>query len=551
MFGSTSLFAQVDDNGDDKKDGSELQEEIKIFKNYIPEISRVNKINYNPLFLDSVYIKENLNYKVKKYVLPIDENNHPLSSIEYKEPLLENHSSYILLGFANKMQPLGELSLSNDESEKWKYGLFFRHFSEDRDENDIFYESYSHNKGRAYVDFMDNGQYFKADFGYERRFTDGILDREMKQHFLNGDFSYKQIDSDKLFQALDFSTKYGLKDSKNSEIQLNLNSKWNMNLGRNKLKWDLNFVTVDNELSDASLDKDGRLTNIALQPTLYGKSGKFHYQLGFKSYLIMDDESNSEGDLILLPNIYTSMDLSESTNIFLGFTGDYSLNTYWDALYESPYIINTLSQSLQDKPFINSSYTPIDVYAGIKSNCSGRLKFNFTAHYKKIDRFQYLQSIPIITGGITVDRGPDLDRYQKDLDLITAEMNANYILNSKTNLRFNTVLNIFDEEGKNGNPAIAHMPKFTLSVTPEHQLNEQFKIYGKVGFTDKQNAFVYAGNKDEIDSFMDLSLGGQYNFSNKLQGTLEVRNLLDNKIETYQGYTTNGLNAFISLRFKF
>jgi hypothetical protein len=216
---------------------------------------------------------------------------------------------------------------------------------------------------------------------------------------------------------------------------------------------------------------------------------------------------------------------------------------------ESPFVDPEVNYV--DRAFINSTYTPIDIYAGFKSTCSNRLKLNLSVHYKQLDRFQYLQSIPIVTTNILPDIGPFLGRYSKDLDLITAEVNANYILNGKTNLRFNTVLNIFDDEGEDGNPAIAHMPKFTLSVTPEHQLNEQLKIYGKVGFTDKQNAFVHAGNKDELDSFVDLSLGGQYNFSNKLQGTLEVRNLLDNKIETYQGYTTNGLNAFISLRFKF
>ncbi len=552
IFGSMTSFAQDQDS----TSTNDLQEEIKIFKNYIPEISRVNKKNQQPLFLDSVYIKENLKYQVKKMVLKVDENNHPLSAVDYKKPFEKAFNSYVLLGYASKIRPLGEISLSNHPSDKWKYGFYFRHYSEDRKDESLFYHDRSDNKAMLYFDFIDKGMAFKSNVSYQRLVVNidpSFIQNEKKEinhQIFTGDFSFEQNDSKQLIQGVHFNIKHGLNNYDASETQIDFGSKWNVPIGKHKISGNLDFITADHEAEIPS--KDGRLSHFQFDPTFYGKEGKLSFQLGINSYYLIHEMGLSTTEILLgidkadeefmiFPKLYLSYALPEESSVYIGYQGDYSINTYIEAMYVSPFI----SPSKTILPIPSSTVTPVNIYAGLSTKSIHNLDLNVVVSYKEVERFQYFSTSLF---GDQTDFRLYLQPNNLDLNIISIEANAKYTLNKQASIE--AVMNFNSYNDVPVNTYLPHLPEFILTLIPEYEFNDKLKAFGEIKFISSHNSLLSV-KKDEISSYADINLGASYEVTERLSTGLQVRNLLDNKVETYQGYLSNGFNVFVSARYKF
>ncbi len=574
MIGSTIAYAQ--DSDSTKTD--DLQEEIKIFKNYIPEISRVNKKNQQPLFLDSVYIKENLEYQVKKMVLKVDENNHILSAIDYKKPFVPSYSSYILLGYGTDKRPLAEFSWSNQKSTKSKYGLYLRHYSEDRKSESIHYSDRSDNKAMAYFDYMDNGISFKSNISYQRLVvntenTDSLFltplnvyynpntvvlngidtiiakDNKLNHQIISGDFAFEQQDPNKLVQKVNFNIQHGFNNNEASETIIDFGSKWNIPLGKQKITANLDFISADHESSIAK--KDGRLTHFQFDPTFYGKEGKLSFQLGVNTYYLIHEMPESSGDIVsgtsqedenflVFPKIYLNYQLPEATTVYGGYNGDYSINTYNDAIRWSPFV--TPSYSILPAP--SSTATPMNIYLGITTKAVRKLDLNLHLSYKEVERFQNLTAT--FGTGLIIEQ-LYVHPITLDLSILNIEATGKYKLNEQASVLGSLKFNQYSDVPNTVN--LAHLPKISMSVLPEYKLTENLKAYGELTFTSSQYAMLTT-ESEKIDGFTDLNLGLSFDATEKLNTSLQIRNILDNKIETNQGYITNGFNLFISARYK-
>ncbi len=567
LCGSFSAIAQ----NNDTTSTNDLQEEIKIFKNYIPEISRVNKKNQQPLFLDSVYIKENLQYQVKKIVLKVDENNHLLNTIDYKKPLKDELSSYALFGYATDKRPMGEISLSNKISEKSKYGIFVRHYSENRNDDKIHYQDRSENEAMAYFDFMDEGITFKSNIGYKRfQLNSDLVDtisfippgadftvipegNEMKNdtrnhQLISGDFSIEQNGPKKLVQKVNFNIKHGFNNFDASETYVDFGSKWNIPLKKHNIIANLDFITVDHEAETKS--KDGRLSHFQFDPTFYGQEGKFSFQLGINGYLLIHEMNETTSDLLLnvnnsddnykvYPKIHASYQLNENTNIQVGFKGEYGIYTFVEALAFTPFI----SPSLNALPVPSSYSIPTNTYLGISTKLLSNLDINVNLSYKKYDRFQnYVKSLGV---GFK-DHQLYIHPYYIDLKVMTLNIEANYKLDSKTTILGKLEYNKYEDYPSGLN--LSHLPDLKMNIDGKYIFDEKLSAFAGVQFVSSH----YSLNQvDKIDAYADLSVGTSYDLTNRFSMSLQIRNLLNNEIETNQGYISNGFNLLLSTRVKF
>ncbi len=562
ILGSVTALAQDTDS----TSTNDLQEEIKIFKNYIPEISRVNKKNQQPLFLDSVYIKENLKYQVKKMILKVDENNHPLSAVDYKKPFENTFNSYLLLGYSTDKRPLAELSLSNRISDKSKYGLFLRHYSENREDDKLFYSDRNEQKAMAYFDFMDNGMTFKSNLRYERiqvnsdqkeydynpliGGTSITLENEERLHqIISGDFAFEQNDEQKLVQGLNFNIKHGFNNNDASETYIDFGSRWNVSLGEHKIITNLDFITADHETKVSN--RDARLSHFQFDPTFYGVEGNLSFQIGINSYFLIHEMNHSTFDLftgvkrsdedfLIFPKIHLSYAMPEETNVFIGYKGEYGINSYVDALKFSPFI----THSIVNLPIPNSTIAPVNIYAGINTKTIHNLDLNLMVSYKEYDRFQNFQAS---FGDINNDFPLYLYPRTFDLNQLSIEVNGKYRFDKQTLLSSNLQYNNYGDH-----PSyikLAHLPEFQFSLAAEHSINEKLKAFGEVDFSSSQYTMDVINEK--MDAYSNLNLGVSYDLNDRLNTGLQIRNILDNQVETKEGYITNGFNVFLSARYKF
>ena len=106
----------------------ELKKDVTVVKSYQPVIFDANKINFMPVFKDTVAVIPHFEYSIYPVQLNTVFRPRPMSAAKMaQEPLPVLNNNYLKLGIGNHLATVAELNISNSRSKENSYGLILKH----------------------------------------------------------------------------------------------------------------------------------------------------------------------------------------------------------------------------------------------------------------------------------------------------------------------------------------------------------------------------------------------------------------------------------------
>lgn len=269
------------------------------------------------------------------------------------------------------------------------------------------------------------------------------------------------------------------------------------------------------------------LNNIYFSPSYTTPLGdKVRLKLGL-NLTSQDDNFN------VFPDVRISAPVLEGIlSAFIGAEGSLQKNNLRSLADYNPWIETRLR-------IRNSEYTRI--FGGVDGNFNG-IGYRLEANYKTVDNlalFVLDRSRPI----------PMFDVIYDDGDIFTLQASGTY--EGFENLRLNgTVAQRF--YNLKNEAAAWHLPAFTMNLGVAYELLDGKASVGADFYLE--NGLPYRGLEEEVENLnalADLSLNGEYAFTENFSAWVQINNVLNNKRQRFVQYPTLGINALVGVAAKF
>lgn len=269
------------------------------------------------------------------------------------------------------------------------------------------------------------------------------------------------------------------------------------------------------------------LNNFSLQPSYTIHSDRFQLKLGFNL-------TSSDDNFGFYPDMEASANLVDGVaNIFLGATGGlqkYNMRTITDY---NPFVETRLD--IRNADFIH-------YYGGLKGGFAG---FTYRAEvgYKNVDNLALYQLDD------PLDTIPQFQVLYDTANIVTFQGTIVYPVQERFFISGTVTQNIYslDREEKPW-----HLPAFTVNVGARY-ITEDNKTSVRADFF-LENGVPYRatdGTAQNLNALFDISLTGEYFFSENIGGFVTLNNLANNRRQRYFRYPTLGLNALFGLTARF
>jgi len=99
-----------------------------------------------------------------------------------------------------------------------------------------------------------------------------------------------------------------------------------------------------------------------------------------------------------------------------------------------------------------------------------------------------------------------------------------------------------------------HKPTFNSKIGAKYQLNPKISLSGEIFYRSKVYAKLYETDPQmftEVNAFADLSLGGEYQFNDRISAFLKLNNLSGTQYYRWYNYPMQRFNAMAGLTFSF
>jgi outer membrane receptor protein involved in Fe transport len=99
-----------------------------------------------------------------------------------------------------------------------------------------------------------------------------------------------------------------------------------------------------------------------------------------------------------------------------------------------------------------------------------------------------------------------------------------------------------------------HKPAFNTKLGAKYQLNPRISLSGEIYYRAKVYAKLFESDPQmfsEVNSFADLSLGGEYQFNDRVSAFLKLNNLTGTQYYRWYNYPMQRFNAMAGLTFSF
>ncbi|MEO0733855.1 MAG: hypothetical protein AAFZ52_13545, partial [Bacteroidota bacterium] len=243
--------------------------------------------------------------------------------------------------------------------------------------------------------------------------------------------------------------------------------------------------------------------------------------------------TSQDDDFDIFPDVSISAPILEGLlSGFLGAEGSLQKNTLRSLSDYNPWIEARLR-------IRNSEYTRI--YGGVDGTVSG-ISYRVEASYKIVDNLALYQ----------LDRRTDIPRFDvlyDDGDIITFQGSATATLLKDLSVKGTVAQRFYNLDNQE---KAWHLPSFSLNLGAAYTLLEGKASAGADFYMENGLPYQDAeGLAQNLNSLLDLSLNGRYDFSENFSAWVRVNNLLNNRRERFVQYPTIGTNVLVGVAAKF
>ena len=276
-------------------------------------------------------------------------------------------------------------------------------------------------------------------------------------------------------------------------------------------------VMLTADLSRMSDIEVKTINNILAEPYFEFHSGDFKIHLG--ALALLKTEENK-----ILPSITASYNILPLITLHAGWKGIVSKNNFHALSTVNPYIVTRLDE-------INNMISN-RIFAGVHG-VAGNFNFEFSGTYTRFENMAFFLQ--------DVDREEQFLPIYDDGSYVGVQGSLNFEILKHVTLRgeaFGKFYSLDNEEKP------WHKPSFGLNATAAYNGGDD--IYHVAILFHAENGLPYrttGGTVGNLDALLNLSLHGDYYFTQSIGGFVELNNILGNNRERWSGYPTYGFNA--------
>lgn len=553
---------------------------VNVEREYKPVIQDVGKINSLPNVIEPNIEKTAAKYSEFNLPLSVDYNLHTLASTQPANNKNKNvNPGYARLGFGNPLNTLANFAypiLSQSDS---KLDISLNHLATFENKTlSLTKASLLFNKNfntfDLYTGMSGGHEYFKyygnnfnkiAKFSnikgltadpaanFTEKSREGLNKNKNKLDLntylndttntfrrLNAYAGFKSSPSNKLLRY-NAELEYKLLNTNNgtNEHMIHTLGRFSIPNHNNRMGLDLDLYNLAYQ-SPSLLNFESGYSIFSLNPYYGIERENWKVRLGAKSsFPIANGKTASpsadiNGEWKALPK-YLS--------IYGGISGGYAINSMNDILAENRYLLSELR--------VEDTYTPVNIFAGIKTKPLYNLIFETYIDYRKVkNQYFFINKSYSTTTILNSDSILYTNRFNviySDATLLKLGIRVNYNLQGWLNIQAKAAYNSWKVDTEK---YAWNKPVWEGDMTSNIQITKEINISASAYYETGRHAKL--GNLSmAIKNKMDINLGGSYSFNNWISSFAKINNLLNTKNQYFYGYEVQGINVLLGAAFSF
>lgn len=573
IFGSLNAMAQ--------KDTVKLKQEVEVVKAYQPSISEVEKINDIPKIKTEQTESPTFDYSIfSKPVFSTFDLTPVAAAKMVGEPRPELEMGLIKLGLGNYYAPYGELFFNSEPDKNSNFGMHFRHLSSfgkiDLLNTDKVKAPQAESVAEIFGKKFFRRSTLSGSIAFDRKsfnyygYTGNILTDEEKeqmipyfqdkQYFSKGTLNV-QLKSGKLPATdlnYDFRFKYHYFRSKTgqSENQTILSGDVHKEFDQltGLLNSSITYYQADSIMNNFSNRFDPKQQILLrINPSVMWKADNARLQLGLNSTMVFDDDADAS--LRIWPKLKADWSpVPKILTLFAEVDGYLQHNTYSTIAAENPYV-----DPYHDVANANFKYI---LSGGIKGKLSSKTNYITQASYSMVkDQHFYIlydrdgvmwNLFPVGSRARNINT---FDVVYDDVKIL--KISAEVMHSFSEDFSLHLLGNYYSYELKTIDKAW-QMPNFDLTFSGIYKATDQLKFNADIFVIGSRTALISEPGYSSalslevaMDPIIDLNVGAEYKFSNRLSFFAKLNNFSYQKYEQWLGYTNKGFNWLAGISYTF
>lgn len=564
--------------------GQELNQDVKVVREYNPIISDAYKINQMPSNeVDSSTFNPNFSYDILSKAMASGLEVEPITAARLtpeRKTVLDK--SYIKGGLGNYATVFGELNYNVLRSKEYALGLNVGHTTSGGDvelEDDTkssapFHDTWSSLYFRRF--WKDYTLSIDADFKHNIYNYYGYQNIEKSNSYLHAEsvnpVSGADLYADRRQRMSSFGVNVGFNNKvlDDSGTPFDLNLKWGTfgnvtgvkegNFGLNgttriylsnvfvdlKAGFDYYGTSVPDSISPLYQFLDRKMTVLNLSPALGFAFEGFNVKVGFDIYSQL---GGTEDEFNIAPHVEADFVIAEGiVAAFGGIKGDYKVNNYQTIQRENRYVVADQN--------VKNSFYGIHLFGGLKGNFSSQTSFVARVDYSVFNdehffvNRSYVSQLPSSTGYLGVLHQTNLfDVIYDDGKLLTVSGELKFEPSKQLNILLKGKYNGWNLDTLS---RAWHKPEVEIGVITNYSPTKDLWFNMGLYSLGQRYAYdVYTQQEKKLKSVIDLNVGAQYLLSSKWTLFANLNNILISKYYQWNGYPMQGLNVRAGVGYSF
>jgi outer membrane receptor protein involved in Fe transport len=555
-----------------KTDSSIGSQVVNVVGTYTPTISDAFKVKETPSFEEeTVSEKQPINYSITSY--PVASTFVPekgkAASVEKgkKDKFFNNYAS---LGFGNYGTLLGELYVTHNFDQNRYLGAFLKHHSSQGGIKDVILDDFFYDTSIDLTYSEQQKEYsWNGDIGFQNQVYNWyglpleIFDQETiktideQQTYNSFYLGGKLTMNESIFNGAEIFYKH-FSDAHNSkENRFWLKPTFDIEIAQTKVKVDVvaDYVGTTFEKSYVGTNEiTSSYFNLGVQPSFIYQKDELAVKVGVGLFYSMSKMINyTDNNLFLYPQVQASYKVVGDLMIaYAGLEGNLQQNSYADFVAENPFISPT--------QFMRPTEKQYDLYVGLKGKLANNVAYNIRGSYtnekgKALYDSGYVQINPNTEGYAF---GNSMFVSYDDIKTVGffGELKADLTKTISVNLSGN--FNSYSTENQEEAwylPNIRFSAGAEAAITPKLSLNANVFYVGerKAKFTTHDQLYGSFMEADivTLDGYVDVNLGINYKYNERLSLFLKAHNLADKQYEKWLNYPVQGIQILGGASYKF
>jgi len=536
-------------------------QEVTIVAPYKPVISDAIKKSLTPQIPETKVEVVPINYSISSEPVyttyGISAIKPSLIEVKTEEEMRRN---YLRAGFGNYTMPYVELFTNSLSSEDYSIGFHARHLSSKGDIQDYANSAFSQNQASLFVKRYLKEKILSAKIYYDRNvvhyygfkpddyLNDTVSDDDLRQRFsmIGGNLgltSIKKRDNKLNYDAgLSF---YNLNDLfETNELMIGLKSNFNSKdeyfnfVDKQEMGADVNFNFYNNK---DSLVSQGTFV-AEIKPYLRWNFEYLDLTIGVKGAMASDSAS----EFYVYPEVRASYQvIPKFLRFYASASGGLERNSFKSVSSENPWV-----NSIFPLGFTNTKYM---LKGGVTGKASESIDYNFSVAYADIEDMLFFNNDYMLSYSPTIGQnfGNKFTGIYDDVLLTTVSLEMGYQQSKYFNILLSANYNDYQllTQAKPW-----HKPVFDASLSGKYLFSEKVSFTGNLFFSGQTYAQVLENGITSIEenkAFVDLNLGLEYRFNDRVSAFAQVNNLTATRYYRWYNYPSQRINGMAGVTFSF